>query len=73
MPIELVADDNAGELAPGQFAYETIGEIVRELEPEALMTLVGAIQRGESWPRLSRSTRQIFVDLEEALFEDGED
>jgi hypothetical protein len=62
---------DAGELAPGQFVFEVLGDLVRELDAEALMSLVGAIQRGDPWQRLSPSTRDICVDLDARLF-DGE-
>lgn len=67
------SDDEAGELEAGQHVYEVLGDVVRELEPETLMSLVGAIQRGETWPRLPESTRAILADLDARLFDVEED
>lgn len=62
-----------GELAPGQYVYEVLGDAVRDLEPETLMALVGAIQRGDPWPRLPRTTREILADLDARLFDEAEE
>jgi hypothetical protein len=73
MPIEVdgaeEAAELAGEMAPGEFVYDVLGDIVRELEPDMLLSLVGAIQRGEPWSRLSPPTRGICAELDKRLFD----
>ena len=71
MPIHLgePAEPAATEPAAGQYVYATLSAVVRELEPETLMALVGSIQRGDPWPRLPRATREIFADLDARLFD----
>jgi hypothetical protein len=73
MPLHLEGPEPAAAVpAEGQFVYEVLAEVVRELEPETLMALVGSIQRGDPWPRLPRATREIFADLDARLFDGGE-
>jgi hypothetical protein len=75
MPLEVDGAEVAAaaeDMAPGEFVYDVLGDLVRELEPDELMALVGSIQRGEPWPRLAPSTRSICADLDARLFDAGE-
>ncbi len=75
MPIDVVdeaPDDADGpDLDPGQLVYEAISEMLQE-HPARVMSAISAIQRGDSWPRLSPAVRQLFVALEDRIFEDDE-
>jgi hypothetical protein len=60
------------ELAPGEFVYGVLGDVVRDLEPEVLVVLVSAIQRGDPWASLPPVVRQVLAELDGRLFDEGE-
>ena len=71
MPLTL--ETEPAELEPGQYVYEVLADVVSELEPDELMALVGAVQRGDPWPRLPKQTREILEDLDSRLFDEVEE
>lgn len=79
MPVDL--DDDApppapsaeeAELARGQFAYETMRDLLAELDAGDVMAVVSAVQARRDWQKVPRNVREVFEDLEAELFDDGE-
>lgn len=66
-------DDQGGDGEPGPLLYQTIGDAIRGCPQPTLIDLLGAIQRGDPWPRLPATVRQVFDDLGAVVFEEGEE
>jgi len=66
VPAPAAGDD---ELEPGQLAYESLADVVAELEPRVLMAVVAAVQRNDDWQALPPAVRAIFQQLEGEMFD----
>lgn len=69
--LALVPDEEDGE--PAAAVYDAVAATIRELPQASLVDLVGAVQRGDPWPRLPLHVRAAFVALASRLYDEPEE
>lgn len=57
-----------GDDSDAEHLYEAVGEAIRASPQTTMIDLLGAIQRGDPWPRLPAHVRAVFSSLAEQVF-----